>query len=128
MGSITLLVVPHDEKDLDALLTALGRKNAERAVARAEKAVDEQFDAYDKNHDGKLSKEEVPRQLRMFFDRLDKDKDGSLSKEEAKAIGDLLGELGRGFGGQPGGGNGGGTGGNGGGGGDKKPPGGGEKK
>lgn len=103
MGSVTLLVVPADEKDLEVLLAALGRKNAERAIARAERAVDEQFDSYDKNRDGKLGKDEVPRQLRLFFDRLDKDKDGSLSKDEAKAIGELLGELGRGFGGQPGG-------------------------
>lgn len=110
MGSVTLLVVPADEKDLDVLLQALGKKNAERAIARAERAVDEQFDNYDSNRDGKLGKDEVPRQLRLFFDRLDKDKDGSLSKEEAKAIGDVIGELGRGLGGQPPGGNGGGDG------------------
>lgn len=135
MGSITLLVVPKDEADAELLLRAVGKKNAERAIARAERAVDEQFDTYDKNRDGKLSQEEVPRQLRMFFARLDTNKDGSLSKEEARAIGDLIGELGRGLGGQPGGGNGGGgdgkggSGGNGnggggsGGGGKKKGPG-----
>ncbi len=104
MGSITLMVVPADEKDLDALLAAIGKKNGEKAIARIEERVDAEFKNYDTNRDGKLSKNEVPRQLRPFFERLDKDQDGSLSKDEAKAISELLGELGGGFGGQPGGG------------------------
>lgn len=127
MGSVSLLVVPADEKDLELLLNAVGRKNAERAIARVERAVDEQFDTYDKNRDGKLAKDELPRQLRLFFDRLDKDQDGALSKEEAKGIGDLFGELGRGLGGQPPGGGSGGGGGGGGGGGKKKDGGGGKQ-
>jgi hypothetical protein len=111
MGSITLMVVPADENDLPVLLQAVGRKNAERAVARGQRMVDERFDQLDTNRDGKLAKDEVPRNLRLFFDRLDKDRDGALSKDEARALGELFGELG---GGQPGGG-----GGNGGGGGKK---------
>ena len=111
MGSITLLVVPADEKDLDALLSAVGKKNAEKAIARAQEAVDAQFQNFDTNRDGKLSKNEVPQRLRMFFDRLDKDGDGALSKEEARAIGELLGGIGGGFGQPGGGGSGGGNGG-----------------
>ncbi|MCA3009945.1 MAG: hypothetical protein INH34_16350 [Phycisphaerales bacterium] len=101
MGSVTLLVVPADEKDLDALLAAVGGKNAERAIARAEKVVDEQFDTFDKNRDGKLAKDELPRQMRMFFDGLDKDGDGGLTREEAKGVTELLKQFGAGFGGQP---------------------------
>jgi len=103
MGSLTVLVVPADEKDLDTLLRAVGVKTAERAVTRAQEAIEERFKQEDKDGDGKLSKEEVPQRLRMFFERLDKDGDGKLSKEEAKDIAALIGELGRGFGGQPGG-------------------------
>ena len=103
MGSVTLLVVPADEKDVGALLAAVGGKNAERAIARAEKVVDEQFDTFDKNRDGKLAKDELPRQMRMFFDGLDKDGDGGLTRDEAKGITELLKEFGAGFGGQPGG-------------------------
>lgn len=103
MGSVTLLVAPADEKDKDALLAAVGGKTAERAIARAEKVVDEQFDGYDKNRDGKLAKDELPRQMRMFFDGLDKDGDGGLTREEAKGVTELLKQFGAGFGGQPGG-------------------------
>ncbi|MFN9758598.1 MAG: hypothetical protein ACK58X_19550, partial [Planctomycetota bacterium] len=91
------------EKDVGALLAAVGGKNAERAIARAEKVVDEQFDTFDKNRDGKLAKDELPRQMRMFFDGLDKDGDGGLTRDEAKGITELLKEFGAGFGGQPGG-------------------------
>jgi mono/diheme cytochrome c family protein len=110
MGSITLLVVPADEADLPALLAAVAQKNTGRAVARAQEAVEAQFDNYDTNRDGKLSKDELPRRLRLFFPRLDRDQDGALTKDEAKAIGELLGEFG-GAGGLPGGGAGGGGGG-----------------
>jgi hypothetical protein len=102
MGSVTVMVVPADEKDVEALLAAVGGKNAERAIARAEKVVDEQFDTFDKNRDGKLAKDELPRQMRMFFDGLDKDGDGGLTKDEAKGITDLIRQFG-GAGGQPGG-------------------------
>lgn len=118
MGSITLMLVPKDEADLEELLTAIGKKNAAKAIARAQEAIESQFQNLDTNRDGKLQKDEIPRRMQMFFERLDKDKDGALSKDEAKAIESLLGELGRGFGGLPGdGGGGGGSGGD-----DKKPP------
>lgn len=96
MGSVTLLVVPADQQDLELLLRAVGQKNAEKAIARANEALDAQFANLDTNRDGKLKKDELPRPLRAFFDRLDKDHDGALTKDEAKGIGELLGELGRG--------------------------------
>jgi mono/diheme cytochrome c family protein len=107
MGSITVLVVPADEADLPTLQAAVAAKNTARAAARAQQAVEAQFDNYDKNRDGKLSQDELPRRLRLFFPRLDRDGDGALTKDEAKAIGELLGEFG-GAGGLPGGGAGGG--------------------
>jgi uncharacterized membrane protein YgcG len=128
MGAITLLVVPADEKDVELLRAAIGRKNVERVTAGLDKRIDEQFDQFDKNHDGKISKDEAPRQLRMFFDRLDKDKDGFLSREEAKGITELLGEFGRRLGGDTGGGGAGGTGGDGKGNGGGDKGGGGNKK
>ena len=105
MGSITLLVVPADEQDLETLLSAVGAKNAEKAISRAREAIDAQFANYDKNNDGKLQKSEVPRRLQPFFERLDKDGDGALTPQEAKGITDLLRDLGRGLGGLPGAGN-----------------------
>jgi hypothetical protein len=41
MGSITLMLVPKDEADLEELLTAIGKKNAAKAIARAQEAIDE---------------------------------------------------------------------------------------
>ena len=46
-----------------------------------------------------MSKDEVPQRLRMFFENLDKDHDGKLTKDEAKGLTDLLGRGLGGFGG-----------------------------
>ncbi|MBK8206584.1 MAG: hypothetical protein IPK87_07260 [Planctomycetes bacterium] len=46
---------------------------------------DQMFEQYDTNKDGKLSKEELPEQLRDFFDTVDTDSDGFISKDELRA-------------------------------------------
>ncbi len=46
---------------------------------------DQMFEQYDTNKDGKLSKEELPEQLRDFFDTVDTDGDGFISKDELRA-------------------------------------------
>src|SRR5262249_42065827 len=43
------------------------------------------FDRLDANKDGKLSRDELPEQLRANFDRLDANTDGSISPEELAA-------------------------------------------
>ncbi len=42
--------------------------------------------SYDKNKDGKVSKEEAPASMAGFFDRLDTDKDGFITKKEIDAL------------------------------------------
>lgn len=49
-------------------------------------AQDARFKNWDKNGDGKLSREELPQQLRKNFDRVDANKDGSISLSEHNAI------------------------------------------
>jgi acetyl esterase/lipase len=43
------------------------------------------FSIWDRNQDGKLSREELPEGVRKNFDRIDSDKDGSISKAEHEA-------------------------------------------
>ena len=93
MGSVTVLVTPADEADLATLQRAIRQhatSSSRGAVARGAAAVDQQFDGYDKDKDGGLSKAEVPRRLQRFFDRLDQDKDGRLTRDEAKGLAALL--------------------------------------
>ena len=42
--------------------------------------------AYDKNKDGKISKDESPEFLKQRFDQLDSNKDGSIDKKEIEAL------------------------------------------
>lgn len=44
------------------------------------------FDQWDKNGDGKLSKEELPVVLRRNFEKVDRDSDGSISRAEDAAV------------------------------------------
>lgn len=44
------------------------------------------FDRADKNKDGKLTRDELPEQVRRFFDQMDLDKNGSISREEDAQI------------------------------------------
>jgi len=97
MGSVTLLVTPADEADLGVLQRALRQQPAKSARAAADRvadgevdAFDKQFAGYDKDKDGKLSKDEVPRRLQRFFERLDRDEDGQLTLAEAKVLNTLL--------------------------------------
>lgn len=67
--------------------------------ADARKSMSEtMLEQYDKDNDGKISKEEAPEQMQAFFDTVDKDGDGFLSKEEM----DAMGGFGRGRGGNRG--------------------------
>lgn len=64
------------------------------AVAPAAAQQQDDFDAFfkrlDKNEDGKLAKDELPRNAQRNFDRIDTDKDGFASREEMKAVFDRL--------------------------------------
>jgi hypothetical protein len=66
-----------------------------------------QFDVmrFDKDGDGKVSKEEVPERMQSFFDRLDPNGDGFIDKEEAAKMRNWRreGGAGGGQGGRPGG-------------------------
>ncbi len=44
------------------------------------------FDQWDRNKDGKLTRDELPRGLQRNFDRVDADKDGFISREENAAF------------------------------------------
>ncbi|MEM1296523.1 MAG: alpha/beta hydrolase fold domain-containing protein [Verrucomicrobiota bacterium] len=47
---------------------------------------DRRFTNWDRNKDGKLTKEELPQPLQRNFERVDKNKDGSISLEEHLAV------------------------------------------
>lgn len=86
MGSITLVVVPADEKDLGELQLAVRSRMIGRAAANVEERVDEQFERLDTDKDGKVSEKEVPEQYRRFFGFLDANGDGFLDKDEVKRM------------------------------------------
>ena len=105
MGSITVLVAPANESDLAALTDALRIKMAEKAMAGMDSQIDSRFKAMDKNGDGKITREEVPRAQQRFFELLDGNHDGALDKDEVKKmIGASAGAAGGLPGGLPGGG------------------------
>jgi hypothetical protein len=75
------------------------------AVKRIQNQIDERFAQFDKNSDGKVTRDEAPPAMAAFFDFLDQDKNGSLDKAEVqKAIESMAGRMGTGEGaGVPGG-------------------------
>ena len=52
----------------------------------AQQPAQSRFDQWDKNQDGKLSREELPEPLRKNFGRVDANKDGFISKEEDASV------------------------------------------
>jgi hypothetical protein len=82
MGSITLMVVPADERDLPMLRQAVAAHIARSALSRVEDQIEARFKEYDSNGDGKVTRDEVPVRMRRFFEFLDLDKNGSLDREE----------------------------------------------
>lgn len=87
MGSVTLMVTPVDQADLGALQRAVRRQPRRNMQGMIARQVERRFPRLDRNGDGKLSEEEVPRSLRRFFDQLDRDGDGQLTLEEAQGLG-----------------------------------------
>jgi len=54
----------------------------QRPAADAQRQAREFFAHLDRNHDGKLAREELPEQARRMFDRMDADRDGTVTAEE----------------------------------------------
>jgi acetyl esterase/lipase len=65
-----------------ALLGAIGTASAQ--------GPSERFRRLDRNHDGKITRDELPEAARANFDRVDTDKDGAISVAEDAASGPLL--------------------------------------
>lgn len=86
MGSITLMVVPADERDLPVLRDAVRAHQAKGALQRFADQIDERFRQYDENGDGKITPKEAPARLRRFFDAIDQDHDGSIDRAELEAM------------------------------------------
>lgn len=98
MGSVTLMVVPADERDLAVLQRAVGEHLRRAAVARlpaiaSGRTAAQVLERFDADRDGRLSRGEVPRRWQRLFDRLDGDGDGAVDGRELEAL----------FGGGPGG-------------------------
>jgi hypothetical protein len=78
-------------------------KAADKANSPAVKNIVDRLMAFDKNKDGKISKDEITDQrLRRLFERADADKDGVVTKEELTALATRMVEE-AGAGGQQGG-------------------------
>lgn len=95
MGSITLLVTPRDEADLAALQAAVRDTMRGAFGERAAHAIERRFAEFDRDGDGFLRQDEVPRRLRRFFGELDQDGDGALTPAEARRLAERLDAQGR---------------------------------
>lgn len=103
MGSITLLVTPADEADRDTLLQAIAQHQlagvvSEQRMERIRRQIDEQIRRWDRDGDGKVSREEMPARMRRMFDAMDVDRDGFVTRDDLER-GGLAGVLGGGLGG-----------------------------
>lgn len=68
-------------------------KAADKANSPAVKSIVDRLMAFDKNKDGKLTKDEITdRRLLRLFDRADADKDGVVTKEELNALATRMAE------------------------------------
>jgi CubicO group peptidase (beta-lactamase class C family) len=67
------------------LWVTLAAAQTPTASTRPQPSVEERFKQWDRNGDGRLTADEVPRE--QLFKNLDKDGDGAVTKEEANAFG-----------------------------------------
>lgn len=105
MGSVTFRGVTKNEDDVEQFYTDLiadrlaagfrnrgGRRGDGQGGGRRGRRggfgsrLVERLKGYDKNDDGKIQKDELPRMFQRNFDRYDKNKDGALDDEELKAV------------------------------------------
>jgi mono/diheme cytochrome c family protein len=117
MGSITLLVTPADEADRTVLLDAIARHQtqgvvSEQRMQQIQKRIQDMIRQWDKDGDGKVSREELPPNMRRMFEMLDTDHDGFITMDDFKdgkglaglipglGGGDLGGPAGKGAGGK----------------------------
>lgn len=97
MGSVSFLVVAKQESDSAALQAAI-RRHGIASMARGAgrsfggggggllgELVDRLLQ-YDTNKDGKVSKDEIPQQMRQFVGRLDTDGNGDIDADEIAAL------------------------------------------
>ncbi|MBY0502263.1 MAG: EF-hand domain-containing protein [Bryobacteraceae bacterium] len=70
------------DKDGDGALQAQEMRPMRGPGGNPEEMIKHLFEENDANHDGQLSKTEMPERMREMFGRLDENKDGLVSKEE----------------------------------------------
>ncbi|MSR48166.1 MAG: redoxin domain-containing protein [Planctomycetes bacterium] len=96
MGSISLLLVPAKESDAGELQAGIRRQRIASMARNARKAaggagglfdgIAKQVKQLDINNDGKISKDEIPAQLRPMVARLDSNGDGDIDAKELAAL------------------------------------------
>ena len=87
MGSVIFNAVPVNQEDYAALKASIrSQRFTGRGVNRQLGGLADRLKGLDKNKDGKISKDEIPRELRRLVLRLDTNKDGVIDEEELKAL------------------------------------------